>query len=192
GTPEASWVGPGGAGYALQPTDGLLVRAAMNDGRADIADAPVVFAGYGISAPERDWDDWGDLDVRGAVVVVLADEPAGPRFNGEFPTLYATLDYKTEEAARRGAVGLLVLADDDDGAWTRRIERNRWPDTLAPGRDHLEFTGRVHARLARRWAAAAGHDLEALRAAAETGGLRAVALEGVRLTVRASETVETV
>lgn len=188
----AAWTGPDGAPAALSAEHGLLLRAALNDGRAEIGDAPLVFAGYGVTAPERGWDDYGDADVRGAVVLVVAGEPAGALFNGEFPTLYAGQDYKEAEAFRRGAVGLLVLAADDDAAWARRVAGNGRPDTIAPGRDHLEFTGRVREPLAMRWLGAAGQNLAGLRAGLDSGGFRAVRLQDVRLSVSATETVETV
>lgn len=189
---EAAWTGPDGARQALAAEDGLLLRAALNDGRAEVADAPLVFAGYGVTAPERGWDDYGEADVRGAVVLVVAGEPAGPLFNGEFPTLYAGQDYKEAEAFRRGAVGLLVLADDDDTAWARRATAAGRADTIAPGRDHLEFTGRVRAALAARWLAAGEADLAELRAGLDSGDFRAVRLPRVRLSVSALETVETI
>ena len=85
--------------------DGVLLRAASNDGRAQVSGAPVVFAGYGIHAPERNWDDYGDIDVDGAVVVITPGEPEGELFNGEYRTAWASDSAKAAEAYRRGAVG---------------------------------------------------------------------------------------
>src|SRR5687768_10134706 len=82
----ASWTGPDGQSHALTPGGDIVLRAVTNDGRASIRNAPVVFAGYGISAPERQWDDYGDTDVRGKVVVVVSGEPEGDRFNGPYDT----------------------------------------------------------------------------------------------------------
>ena len=66
----------------LTAANAAAVRARYGDGRATIQDAPVVFAGYGISAPDRGWDDYAGVDVRGAVVLVLSDEPADARIKG--------------------------------------------------------------------------------------------------------------
>ena len=61
----ASWTGPDGAVHPLTVGTDITVRAVTNDGRASIRDAGVVFVGHGIHAPERGWDDYGDVDVRG-------------------------------------------------------------------------------------------------------------------------------
>lgn len=190
--PVAAWRGPDGVERPVAAADGLLLRADLNDGRAAVAAAPVVFAGYGVSAPERGWDDYGGLDVRGKVVVVADGEPAGERFNGDFPTLYDGDDYKAAEAFRRGAVGLVVLGPADAAAWSRRAAAAGRPSTIAPGRDHIEFTGEVSRALAGEWLAAGGLDLDALLATLDSGDFRAVELPGVRLAVDVAEQVETV
>src|SRR5690606_41806645 len=105
----ASWPGPDGQSHVLSAGADILLRAATNDGRASIQNAGVVFAGYGITAPERQWDDYGDLDVRGKVVIVFPGEPDGDLFNGAYATGYQSGAYKADEAVRRGAVGVLPL-----------------------------------------------------------------------------------
>src|SRR5690606_15945824 len=97
----AAWTGPGGVGRGLAPGADINRRAGSGDGVARVSAAPVVFAGYGIHAPERGWDDYGDLDVSGKVVILIEGEPPGPRFNDAFPTVYDTSRYKAREAHRR-------------------------------------------------------------------------------------------
>src|SRR5690606_15047560 len=71
GTPVAAWTSADGVRHELTPGTDLTLRAVNPRGRGGVSDAPVVFAGYGIFAPERGWDDYGDLDVRDKVVLVV-------------------------------------------------------------------------------------------------------------------------
>ena len=88
GAASASWTGPDGVSHPLTVGTDVTLRAVTNDGKASIANAPLVFAGYGITAPERNWDDYGDVDVRGKVVIVMSGEPDGEVFNGAYSTNY--------------------------------------------------------------------------------------------------------
>lgn len=75
-------------------------------------EAPAVFAGYGVTAPELDYDDYAGLDVRGKIVVVLGNAP--PRFPTSERAHFSSRELKAENAARRGAVGLISLWTEDD------------------------------------------------------------------------------
>ncbi|HEV7351861.1 MAG TPA: M28 family peptidase [Brevundimonas sp.] len=181
----ATWAGPGGVGGTLVKGEGLNLRSAANDGRAEIAGAELVFAGYGIVAPERGWDDYKDVDVRGKIVVLLPGEPEGALFNGEYPTVYNAGWWKARDAAARGAIGVITLQP--------RLAPARFADaqrTFQPGGADLEVTGDMTRDSAGDLFAAAGLDLEALTAAAAAGGdFRATPLSGVTLTASAEETV---
>jgi len=112
-TPEArlAFRAPGGA--AFRPSYGAEFVAWSEDttGIADI-DSELIFVGHGIHAPEWDWDDYKDVDVSGRVVLMLANDP-GPwvpgRFKGDTLTYYGLSAYKLEEAARRGAAGVIFV-----------------------------------------------------------------------------------
>lgn len=112
---------------------GLVARAVNDAGQGTVSDAGVVFAGYGITAPEREWDDYGDMDVTGKVVVVLA---GSPEFNSPYRRYYAQEDYKADEAYRRGAAAVVVIANGD---WTRTMNIRARPIRLAPGSAQLQF-----------------------------------------------------
>jgi len=97
-------------------TSGLSIRA-----------ADIVFAGYGITAPQFGWDDYKKTDVRGKLVLVLSGEPSRPLgedttkldpgfFKGELQTYYATREFKYEQARRRGAAGVLIIYDPETSA----------------------------------------------------------------------------
>lgn len=189
----ASWTGPDGQLHVLSAGADILLRAATNDGRASIQNAGVVFAGYGITAPERQWDDYGDLDVRGKVVIVFPGEPDGDLFNGAYATGYQSGAYKADEAVRRGAVGVITLIPlaADDANWTRMAQGNERRRTLTPGAADTEFSGTVNLTTAQALAQAAGVDLTALAGTVESGQFKAVDLTGVTLSVDVEETIDT-
>jgi Zn-dependent M28 family amino/carboxypeptidase len=90
-------------------------------------DTPIVFVGYGINAPEYNWNDYAGVDVKGKVVLVIVNEPPsndGKFFKGKALTYYGRWTYKYEEAARRGAVGVLVIHRTDLASYRWDVVRN--------------------------------------------------------------------
>jgi Zn-dependent M28 family amino/carboxypeptidase len=90
-------------------------------------DAPIVFVGYGIHAPEYNWDDYAGVDVRGKVALVIVNEPPSDDekfFKGRALTYYGRWTYKYEEAARRGAVGVLIIHRTDLASYGWEVVRN--------------------------------------------------------------------
>lgn len=183
GTPVAAWTSADGVRHELTPGTDLTLRAVNPRGRGAVSDAPVVFAGYGIFAPERGWDDYGDLDVRGKVVLVMAGEPDGDLFNGPYATTYQYASYKADEAKRRGALAVLTIVKDEAG-WRRETSSAGRTRTMTPGAADLELGGALRPETAE----ALGLDLAALTPRLQTGDFRAFALPGVRLTASAEET----
>jgi Zn-dependent M28 family amino/carboxypeptidase len=163
-----------------------------NDGWASVRDAGVVFAGHGIYAPERQWDDYGDVDVSGKVVVVVGGEPDGERFNGEYATNYQSGAYKADEAFRRGAVGIITLVPQAAASpmWQGAIRGAGRTRTLTPGAADLEFSGSMPHDTALAWATAAGMDVSKIADIAG-GAFKAVPMQGVALSVEVSETIDT-
>lgn len=188
----ATWTGPDGAVNSLTVGTDIIVRAVSNDGRASIRNAGLVFAGHGIFAPERNWDDYGDLEVRGKVVIVVGGEPEGELFNGPYATNYQSGAYKADEAFRRGAIGVitLVAGDATSAMWRGAARANARTRTLTPGAADLEFTGVINHDLAGAWAAATGlarpwsSDLG-------DGTFKALAMNGITLSIEAVETIDT-
>lgn len=93
---------------------------------AAIADAPMVFVGYGVHAPERGWDDFKGVDLKGKVAVFLVNDPdfvaakgedSFGKFGGRTMTYYGRWTYKFEEAARRGAIAALIVHDTDGAGY---------------------------------------------------------------------------
>lgn len=94
-----------------------------------VSDAEIVFAGYGIVAPEYDWNDYAGLDVRGKIVMVLVNDPGyateDPNlFTGRAMTYYGRWTYKFEEAVRQGAAGLLVIHETGPAGYPWDVPRN--------------------------------------------------------------------
>jgi len=187
----ASWTGPDGVVHPLTPGTDIVLRAITNDGHASIRDAGVVFVGHGIYAPERQWDDYGDVDVRGKVVVVVGGEPAGERFNGEYATNYESGAYKADEAFRRGAIGIISLISQpaSSPAWQGAIRGAGRTRTMVPGSADLEFSGAMPHDTALAWAAAAGMDMSSIPDIAG-GSFKAIPMQGVSLSVDVSETID--
>src|SRR5258707_11701558 len=95
---------------------------------ADI-DAPIVFVGYGIKAPEYNWDDYKGTDLKGKVALLFVNEPISddPKFfKGKALTYYGRWTYKFEETARRGAVATLVIHRTDLASYGWEVVRNSW------------------------------------------------------------------
>jgi Zn-dependent M28 family amino/carboxypeptidase len=109
-----------GRATALRVPEDIYLSTVRETQRARIEGAPMVFVGYGVTAPERAWDDFKDVDLTGKVAVFLVNDPdfeAAPgdpvagRFGGQAMTYYGRWTYKFEEAARRGAIAALVVHD---------------------------------------------------------------------------------
>lgn len=97
----------------------------------EIKDSEVIFAGFGIVAPEHGWDDYAGLDVKGKTVVVLVNDPGfgsgdSTLFKGETMTYYGRWTYKYEEAARQGAAGILIIHDTAPAGYPWLVVRNSW------------------------------------------------------------------
>jgi Zn-dependent M28 family amino/carboxypeptidase len=150
-------------------------------------DAPLVFAGYGIHAPEADWDDYKGLDCRGKILVLMVNDPPPTkeepsRFNGASMSYYGRWVYKYEEAARQGAAGVLLIHTDSTATYPWSVVLNSFSGERfqAAERRGNPLEGWITDAFARRIFQAAGQDLEALRTRAATREFRPVEL-GLRL-----------
>jgi Zn-dependent M28 family amino/carboxypeptidase len=139
-------------------------------------DAPLVFVGYGITAPEEGgWDDYKGVDVKGKVLVMLVNDPAPTaaqpnRFNGKGLTYYGRWTYKFEEAARHGAAGVLLIHTDASASYGWGVVHNSWTAErfqLADADLGTGMQGWITDATAHALFAGAGQDLDKLRAAAE-------------------------
>jgi Zn-dependent M28 family amino/carboxypeptidase len=167
-----------------------------------IADAPLVFVGYGVSAPELGWDDFKGEDLHGKVAVFLVNDPdfkavegdgAYGKFGGNRETYYGRWTYKFEEAARRGAVAALIVHDTDAAGygWSTVSASEGENYALADSGDQpVLLQGWLQHDVANRLFAAAGLDLDALRKQARSADFHPVPLKGLNLKVDLPVTVE--
>jgi hypothetical protein len=159
--------------------------------RVDIRSADVVFAGYGITAPQFGWDDYKDVDVKGKLVLVLSGEPsrsvAGDEnkldpsfFKGVVRTYYSTAEFKHEQARRRGAAGVLVITDHEKATTYSLFQTFAKLEgmSLRPGRNSYEMAiaGWVTAKAVGRIFAAASRDLSNAVKAAKLASFRPEAI----------------
>lgn len=154
------------------------------------SDSDVVFVGYGVVAPEYQWDDYAGVDVKGKTVVILVNDPGfateDPElFNGRAMTYYGRWTYKYEEAARQGAAAALVIHDDAPAAYGWGVVEGSWSgpqlDLQRPdgGASRVTAEGWISNEAARAMLASAGLSLDELMDAAKRRGFAPVPLSGV-------------
>lgn len=153
------------------------------NGQAEVKiDAPVVFAGYGIHADDEQWDDFRGVDVNGKLVIMMVNDPKPTaqepnRFGGKSLTWYGRWIYKYEEAVRQGAAGVLLIHTTESASYPWSVPSNGFGDDkfhlAGPGNP---LQGWITEDTARALFAAAGKDLDAMRAQAEVRGFKAVDL----------------
>ena len=177
----------GGALQALANGDDVVLQSLSPVERVDIVDAPLVFVGYGISAPERGWDDYKGVDLKGKIALVLVNDPdfetAAPgAFDGRAVTYYGRWTYKYEELARQGAAGVLIVHETAPAAygWATVRASGLSPVFDIPRGDAAQYHTRLRGWMQRDLAVSlfqrAGLDFEAEKRRAQTAAFAPVAL----------------
>jgi Zn-dependent M28 family amino/carboxypeptidase len=189
-TPARFTIASHGETIALESPRDIYLSSVRDAERARIAAAPMVFVGYGVSAPEREWDDFKQADLTGKVAVFLVNDPdfeaettdpVADRFGGQAMTYYGRWTYKFEEAARRGAIAALVIHETEAAGYG-------WNTVEAPAGENYNIVLPAGARQPVmlqgwiQWDAAAdlfrraGLDLAAVKREARTAGFRPIDL----------------
>ena len=147
--------------------------------------AELVFVGYGIVAPDEQWNDYKGADLKGKILVMMVNDPQPTaeqpgRFNGKGLTYYGRWTYKFEEAKRQGAAGVLLIHTTPSASYGWSVIQNSWSGVerfqLAAGTLGTELQGWITDDAARSLFKAAGQDLDALRSAAESKDFKPVPL----------------
>jgi Zn-dependent M28 family amino/carboxypeptidase len=174
----------------LRFPDDIYLNTVRETEQARIEKAPVVFVGYGVNAPERGWDDFKGVDLRGKVALFLVNdpdfeaapgEPATGKFGGQAMTYYGRWTYKYEEAARRGAIGALIVHETAAAGYG-------WATVQAPGGENYALVpapgaqppvllqGWIQRPVAEDLFRRAGLDFEAAKRQARSPGFRPIDL----------------
>ena len=172
----------------------------------EIEDAPIVFVGFGASAPERGWDDYGDVDLEGKVALFLVNDPdfgvreghpAAGLFGGKRMTYYGRWAYKFEEAARRGAVAAIVIHETEAAGYGWNVAASSPGENYAvasgkSAKQAVDLQGWLSEGMAEQWMSAAGYDLDELRTSARLPDFEAFTLEELTFNAGLGLDVETI
>jgi len=187
GTPKLA-VAVGGKAQALTQGEEIAVRAAMDGSKnVSIKDAPLVFLGYGVDAPERKWNDFKGVDLHGKIGIVLINDPdfetGEGDFGGKAMTYYGRWTYKYEEAAKQGALGLLIVHETAPAAYGWKTVKNSNTNTMfdivrdKPGSVHPKVEAWIQRDFAVDLFKRAGLDFDAQKKLAQTREFKPVVLK---------------
>ncbi|PQM28327.1 peptidase M20 [Sphingopyxis lindanitolerans] len=190
GTPTTLAFDRRGSATPLRLGTDIYVSSQQPNDVAAIAGAPMVFVGYGVHAPERGWDDFKGVDLKGKVAVFLVNDPdfvatkgddSFGKFGARTMTYYGRWTYKFEEAARRGAIGALIVHDTDGAGYGWNVVKSPGGENYSlvvppEKRTSLALQGWIAGDTATKLFADAGQNLAKLRVAARRADFRPVDL----------------
>ena len=182
----------GGKAQVLTQGNEISVRAALDGSKSvALANVPLVFCGYGVKAPERNWDDFKGVDLKGKIMVVLVNDPDFETgvgdFGGKAMTYYGRWTYKYEEGARRGAAGVLVIHETAPAAYGWATVKNSNTNAMFdivrdnPVEAHTKVEGWITRDLAVDLFTRTGLDFEALKKQAQTRDFKPVTFKDAGL-----------
>ena len=185
-------VNQGKQSQTLSQGEEIAVRAAMNGSKhVDFDNAQLVFVGYGVSAPERHWDDFKGKDLKGKLAVVLINDPdfetGEGDFGGKAMTYYGRWTYKYEEMARRGALGTLIVHETAPASYGWATVKNSNTNVMydivrkQPAKAHAPMEAWIQRDLAADLFKRAGLDFEAAKKQAQSRDFKPLDLNGITL-----------
>jgi Zn-dependent M28 family amino/carboxypeptidase len=188
GSPQFSLNLGNGQSIPLSQGEQIALKAPLNgQSTVHLVNVPLVFAGYSVTAPERSWDDFKNVDVRGKLIVVLINDPdfegGEGDFGGKAMTYYGRWTYKYEEAARRGAAGVLIVHETDPASYGWNTVKNSNTNTQFdivrqnPAASHTVFESWIQRPLAEQIFAASGLNFDQAKAQARTRAFRPIPLK---------------
>jgi Zn-dependent M28 family amino/carboxypeptidase len=189
--PETVSVTQAGQTVPLKFPDDIYMGTVRPVDRVKIANAPMVFVGYGVTAPERGWDDFKGVDLHGKVAVMLvndpdfeatAGEPVAGKFGGKTMTYYGRWTYKYEEAARRGAIAALVVHETDAAGYPWTVVKSPAGESYAipqsPGLPQpVLLQGWIQQAVAASLIKRAGYNYDTVKRQARTAAFRPIDLK---------------
>ncbi|MGY1410689.1 M28 family metallopeptidase [Luteimonas sp. A611] len=166
----------------------MVIGTRTGQAEVSVKDSELVFVGYGVNAPEQDWNDYAGLDVKGKTVVILVNDPGfhandESLFDGNRMTYYGRWTYKFEEAARQGAAAALIIHDEAGASYGWDVVKNSWsgPQFDLRAEDdpdpRLPAQGWISGDVARQLFSESGLELQDMYAAANRRGFTSVPLK---------------
>lgn len=185
--PDMQVAGPKGS-FNLKGFDDYVIWTDKITDQISLENNEVVFAGYGVVAPEHNWNDYAGLDVKGKIVLVMVNDPgfaAGDTslFKGKTMTYYGRWTYKFEEAARQGAKACLIVHTTEGASYPFTVVQNNWNasklrlDDRGKDNKYTDINGWVSLPAAKRLIAAAGKDTSDFFSQADKRGFKPVPLD---------------
>ncbi len=153
----------------LKQWDQFIVGSGVQQERVDVLDAELVFVGYGMQAPEYDWDDFKGVDLTGKIAVIMNNDPDWDPdlFEGEKRLWYGRWDYKYMKAAEQGAAGAMIIHTTPSAGYPYQVVQTSWTgeqfELPAGDEPRAQVLGWFTEDTARELIAMAGHDLDELR-----------------------------
>jgi Zn-dependent M28 family amino/carboxypeptidase len=187
---QFAFVSKSGTPVTLKFADDYVANDQTHSEKSEI-DAPLVYVGYGIHAPEYNWDDYKGVDVKGKMLLMLVNEPPSDDpnfFKGRALTYYGRWTYKYEEAARRGAVGVVLIHKTEMASYGWEVVRNSWGGESSLLEEEktpkLKSAGWIQLEVARKLAQSVGMDVDKMMEDATSRSFKPV-----ELPVRVKETI---
>ena len=185
--------------FTLKGYDDYVIWTDKTDADISVKNSEIVFAGYGVVAPEYNWNDYAGLDVINKIVLVLVNDPGfnsgdTTLFKGRTMTYYGRWTYKFEEAARQGAKGCLIVHNTEAASYPFSVVQNNWNtarlhlDNRGKNEKNCDIIGWVSSAAAKKMLVASGND-SSLFAKADIRGFKPVPLGiqiSTHLTVKAT------
>ncbi len=178
----------------LKLSDDFMVNLGQSTNVTTLTDAEIVFVGYGIQAPEYEWDDFKDVDVKGKILLMMNNDPENDPnlFEGRKRLYYGRWDYKYKIAAERGAAGAIIIHTTPSAGYPWQVIQTSWSGEEFRLRTDktpaCKMTAWLTEDAATKLVALSGHELDELRSSAESRDFRPVSLQ-TRLSVNLTGTV---
>lgn len=193
--------GPGGKTWDLKlGPDAVFITKDQKNTTVSFADSDMVFVGYGVVAPEANWNDYAGVDMKGKTAVMFVNDPGfvtndDSLFNGKAMTYYGRWTYKFEEAARQGATAALIIHEEKPAAYGWGVVEGSWTGEQADlvradgGASRAKLEGWIQLSHATELFKAAGLDIDAMRAAANRRGFKPVPMTGLKASATINQTI---
>jgi Zn-dependent M28 family amino/carboxypeptidase len=194
--------GPGGKAWDLKMgPDAVFITKDQKNKTVSFTDSDLVFVGYGVVAPEADWNDYAGVDVKGKTVVMFVNDPGfvtndDSLFNGKAMTYYGRWTYKFEEAARQGATAALIIHEERPAAYGWGVVEGSWTGEQADlvrndgGASRAKLEGWIQLNHATELFKAAALDIDKMRAAANKRGFKPVLMTGLVASATINQTID--